>query len=210
VNRTPSLSNNNRFAILPVDEIPEIDESVETIQVVQTPENPKLNQSSRPKWEKCFPPRFTIASLEDGPKSLKLKVSIETTDTGEIKSMQSLVDSGATGLFIDRDYVTTNRLTTRTLSAPIPVYNADGTPNEAGSVRQVADLILRYKNHSERAWFAVTALGKQTLILGHSWLRKHNPEIDWLTGEVKMSRCPPGICTGCRDEIREEKQIPES
>ena len=28
------------------------------------------------------------------------------------------------------------------------------------------------------------------IILGHTWLVKHNPEIDWQTGEVKMSRCP--------------------
>ena len=28
------------------------------------------------------------------------------------------------------------------------------------------------------------------MILGISWLRCHNPEIDWRTGEVKMTRCP--------------------
>jgi hypothetical protein len=32
--------------------------------------------------------------MEDEPKSLKLKVSIETTDTTEVKSVNSLVDSG--------------------------------------------------------------------------------------------------------------------
>ena len=37
-----------------------------------------------------------------------------------------------------------------------------------------ADLILRYQNHSERTLFAVTGIGKQHLILGHSWLQKHN------------------------------------
>ena len=29
------------------------------------------------------------------------------------------------------------------------------------------------------------------MILGHDWLKKHNPEIDWTTGDVKLSRCPP-------------------
>ena len=76
-------------------------------------------------------------------------------------------------------------------SEPIPVYNVDGTLNEAGSITEVVDLILRYRNHSEQTLFAVTCLGKQKLILGHSWLQKHNLEIDWVTGEVKMSRCPP-------------------
>ena len=108
-------------------------------------------------------------------------------------------------VFVDRDYVKANRLTTRTLSAPILVYNVDGSLNEASSVTEVVDLILRYNGHSERALFAVTALGKQELILGLSWLKTHNPEIDRLSDhEVKMSRCPPNCCTGtgCRDEAR--------
>jgi len=28
------------------------------------------------------------------------------------------------------------------------------------------------------------------VILGILWLAHHNPEIDWRTGEVKMTRCP--------------------
>ena len=27
------------------------------------------------------------------------------------------------------------------------------------------------------------------VILGMPWLTRHNPEIDWKTGEVKMTRC---------------------
>ena len=30
---------------------------------------------------------------------------------------------------------------------------------------------------------------KWTVILGMPWLACHNPEIDWKTGEVKMTRC---------------------
>ena len=43
------------------------------------------------------------------------------------------------------------------------------------------------------------------LFRSHSWLRKHNPEIDWVTGEVKMSRCPPHCCSGCRDKAPVER-----
>ena len=42
--------------------------------------------------------------------------------------------------------------------------------------------------------------------MGHTWLRKHNPEINWTTGEVKMSRCSGSCCSGCRDEIRAERK----
>jgi len=30
-------------------------------------------------------------------------------------------------------------------------------------------------------------------------------EIDWVTGEVKMSRCPPQCCSRCRDEAQVER-----
>jgi len=142
-----------------------------------------------------------------GPTSLKLKVEIETTNTAERKSVLSLVDSGATGELIDRHYAKSCRFNLLKLSTPIPVYNVDGTPNEAGDITEVVDFILRYKNHSERTLFAVSNLGKQKMILGHSWLRKHNPEINRATGEVKMSRCPPRCCEGCRDEVRQERSV---
>jgi hypothetical protein len=207
---TPSLLSSNRFSVLPVYNVEGIDESVETVQVVQPSEDLPAARTSRPRWERRLPPKLVVASLgeNDESRSLKLKVSIETTDTGEVRSIDALVDSGATGRFIDRDYVKANRLTTRTLSCPIPVRNVDGTPNgTTGYITEAVDLVLRYQNHSERTLFAVTGLGSQDLILGHSWLQKHNPEIDWTTGEVKMSRCSARCCSGCRDEIREERKV---
>jgi len=47
-------------------------------------------------------------------------------------------------------------------------------------------------------------LGKTEVILGMPWLQAHNPEINWETGEVKMTRCPP-LCKG--NKRREEKRI---
>ena len=81
----------------------------------------------------------------------------------------------------------------------------DGSPNEAGSITEAVSLLLFYKNHSEQTIFCVTNFGKQKLLLRHTWLHKHNPEIDWETGEVKMSRCPPHCCLGCQDELHQER-----
>ena len=72
-------------------------------------------------------------------------------------------------------------------------------------IREVAQVILRYKDHSERAQLAVTQLGKQTMILGFTWLREHNPEVDWQTKEVRMSRCP-ARCATCRSDLKQERQ----
>ena len=37
----------------------------------------------------------------------------------------------------------------------------------------------------------MSCLGNVPLILGHTWLKKHNPDVDWTTGAVKLNRCPP-------------------
>ncbi|KNZ75238.1 hypothetical protein J132_03893, partial [Termitomyces sp. J132] len=96
-------------------------------------------------------------------------------------------------------------LTTHPLSCPNPVYNVDGMLNEAGSIHSVVDLVLHYQDHSERAAFAITGLGKQDMILGFTWLCEPNPEIDWTKGEVKMSHCPHR-CITCAEQAHKEQR----
>jgi len=117
-------------------------------------------------------------------------VEIRTTDTSELHSVKALLDSGATRSFIDRDFVQLKGINTWTLSRNIPVFNVDGSPNKAGQISEVVDVLLHYKTHSERMLLAVSRLGKQSLILGYNWLKDHNPKIDWEKGEVEMTCCP--------------------
>jgi hypothetical protein len=63
-------------------------------------------------------------------------------DTGEVHLTTALLDLGATGMFVNSDFVKWERLTTRPLSRPIPVYNVDRSPNEAGSITEVVDVVL--------------------------------------------------------------------
>ena len=42
----------------------------------------------------------------------------------------------------------------------------------------------------EKACLAVTNLRWQTVIIRHSWLAHHNPEVDWARQNVTMSQCP--------------------
>ena len=50
--------------------------------------------------------------------------------------------------------------------------------------------MLLHKGHKEKAVFEVCDLGKSTIIIGYTWLQKHNPEIDWKTGDIKFTKCP--------------------
>jgi hypothetical protein len=115
---------------------------------------------------------------------------MQTTNTGEVFASKALLNCGATDLFANSNFVSQNQLTTRKLSCLIPVYNVDGTPNQAGSISEVWEAILRYQDHSEHMTFTVTGLGKRDIILGLAWLHEHNPKVNWQTNQVKMSHCP--------------------
>jgi hypothetical protein len=161
-------------------------------------------QIKRPHWERRLPTQFIIAATPS-PNSLSIKVEIQTTDTAEVHGVSALLDCGATGIFIDSQFVKENQLNTRKLLYPIPVYNVDGTLNEVGSITEVVDMILHYKDHCECTPAAVSSLGHQKLILGYTWLKEHNPEINWQTQEVKLSCCP-AKCHTCRQEVKKEIQ----
>jgi len=135
--------------------------------------------------------------------SIILPIEIGTTDTSEVHSVKALLDSRATGNFIDKDFVHTKGISIRSISRPILVFNVDGSPNKAGQISEVVDVVLHYKTHSERTLLAVSNLGKQSMILGYTWLKDHNPEVNWQTGEVQMNRCPPR-CEGCRTIQKEQ------
>ena len=62
----------------------------------------------------------------------------------EETSTEAMVNTGATGDFIDQDFITQAKLLTRKLSQLIPVYNVDGTLNEARSIHKVVDMIMTY------------------------------------------------------------------
>ena len=92
--------------------------------------------------------------------------------------MMALLNSGVNSLFIDSDFTCAQKLTLQSLTHPTPVFNVDGTPNEAGAICHIANVILRFQDHSKHTIFAVTNLGKHKMILGYPWLHKHNPEVN--------------------------------
>jgi hypothetical protein len=92
--------------------------------------------------------------------SLAVDVEIESTDTTVKRHTQAVIDCSATGCFIDIEWAKLNNIPTHPLTNPIPVYNVDGTANDAGAITDIADVILRYEQHSERTQLAVTHLGK--------------------------------------------------
>jgi len=162
----------------------------------------------KPKWERRLPKLFSISALDARGTSLLLPVEIGTTDTSKLYSIEALLDSGATGSLIDRDFVRSKGINTQTLLHNIPVFNVDSSPNKAGQISEVVDVVLRYKTHSERMLLAVSGLGKQSLILDYNWLKDHNHKIDWEKEEVEITHCPlqcEGGCALWKEQTRQKR-----
>jgi len=70
------------------------------------------------------------------------------------------------------------------------VRNMDGSLNKEGPIEYTVEVNIYYQGHRKRTEIDVIRGQKWTVILEMLWLAHHNPEIDWRTGEVKMTRCP--------------------
>ena len=130
----PSLPLSNRFVVLSItpqnEDTVHVSESVtETAnrQDTSPKELPKSPTIRMKHWERRLLKTYVVA-VNPSPNSLHLKVGIQTTDTAEVKGVIALLGSGATGLFINSNFVAAEKLTTRSLTCPTPVYNVDGTP----------------------------------------------------------------------------------
>ncbi|KNZ78389.1 hypothetical protein J132_01043 [Termitomyces sp. J132] len=115
--------------------------------------------------------------------SLCLDVEIETTDTQQTHRVTTLLDSRATGLFLDLEFIKHHSLTMQPLPKPIPVFNINGMPNEAGAISSIVNLVLYYQNHIEHAIFTITSLGRQDMILGLHGSASTTP--DWTGPRAK-------------------------
>jgi hypothetical protein len=198
---SPRVQSINKFGCLDIEECEESDTS-EQVEVVPTP--PPKKRVWQPKWEKKLPREYTIASTPSS-KSFHVKVQVQATDTGNVSGADALLDCGAQGQFLHPDFVARNQISTRRLQRAIPVNNVDGTPNDSGPISEVADMVLRFKDHTERITFAITNLGKEDMILGLPWLKAHNPEVDWVKEEIQLTRCPDS-CKVCAMETRQARK----
>ena len=119
-----------------------------------------------------------------------MNIGVEKIDTHEGVMIKALLDSGTTGMFMDKQTAARHGFKLQKLERLLVVRNVDGTNNSGGAIMHQVECNVFYKGHMERMRMDVCDLGKMEVILGMPWLAAHNPEINWETGEVKMTRCP--------------------
>jgi len=119
-----------------------------------------------------------------------VKIRLERIDMQEGITVEALLDSGATGLVMSSEFARKQGFKLKKLERPMQVRNVDGSFNKEGPIENTVEVNIYYKGHVERMEIDVIGGQKWSVILGMPWLARHNPEIDWKTGEVKMTRCP--------------------
>jgi hypothetical protein len=67
---------------------------------------------------------------------MNLPLKLQTLDDGRFLSVKALLDSGSTGSCISKRFVERNEIPTKQMPRPIPIYNADGTLNKDGTIKE--------------------------------------------------------------------------
>ena len=119
-----------------------------------------------------------------------IKVGLEKLKNHEGVAVKALLDSRATGLFMDTAFTKEKGFRMERMKKPLLVKNVDETINVGGAITHQVECNIFFKRHIERVRIDVCNLGKIEVILEMPWLAAHNPEIDWEKGEVKITRCP--------------------
>jgi len=119
-----------------------------------------------------------------------VKIELERINMQEGVMVEALLDSDATGLVMSSEFARKQRFKLKKLDRPMYVRNMDGLLNMEESIEHMVEVNIYYQGHRERTEIDVIGGQKWMVILGMLWLARHNPEIDWRIGEVKMMRCP--------------------
>ena len=135
-----------------------------------------------------------------------MRIGMEKINTHEGVTVKVLLDSGATGIFVDKKFGEEHRFKLDKLEKLLIVTNMDGSCNSGGNITHEVECNVYYRGHQERMKFDVCNLGRMEVILSMPWLAAHNPEIDWEKGEVKMTRCPPWCGKDNRNKEARERQ----
>ncbi|SAL94853.1 hypothetical protein [Absidia glauca] len=135
------------------------------------------------------PPASLMSMLSHSSRRdrLVLPVSISIDNINFIDTL-ALIDSGASGSFVDSTFARANNL--HSFLSPVDVSLANGTViSSTHAIRSF--MRITSTNHQEVIEMQRLTLGSYPIILGLSWLKAHDPVITWSTGVVNLPCTKP-------------------
>ena len=122
-------------------------------------------------------------------REVTVKIGLKQEKEEEGVVTEALLDSSTMGLVMSEEFARRHKFKRTKLERPVYIRNVDGTLNYAGPIIDTVEVEIFFKGHKEQTLIDVIEGQKWSIILGMPWLGRHNPEIDWKTGEIKMMRC---------------------
>ncbi|MDB5911247.1 MAG: pol protein, partial [Massilia sp.] len=101
--------------------------------------------------------------------------------------LQAMLDSGAQGNFISPRVVNQCRLHWRKKERPYQLNTVEGGSVAYGDgtvSNETTPLLMVCQDQEELVTLDITDIADHDMILGIPWLKKHNPRIDWITGQL--------------------------
>ena len=121
-------------------------------------------------------------------REVMVKIRLKQKEKEEGVITKTLLDSRATGLVMSKEFAKKHRFRRTKLEKLVYMKNVDSMLNYAGPIVDTVEVEIFFKGHKERILRDVIGGQKWSVILGIPWLACYNPEIDWKTGEVQMTR----------------------
>jgi len=147
--------------------------------------NAGTSESERSKKEE------EVRKVEGRPlREVTVKIGLEMIDMQEGIMVEALLDSGAIGLVMSSEFARKQEFKLKRLERLMHVRNMDSLLNKKGPIEYIVEVNIYYQGHREKIEINVVGGQKWMVILGMPWLACYNPEIDWKTEEVKITRCP--------------------
>ena len=138
-------------------------------------------------------------------REIQLNIGVEKINTHEGTTVKVLLDSRATGVFMDRKIAAKHSFRLQKLERPLMVKNVNKTYNSRGAITHQVEVNMYYKNYVKRIKMNIYNLGKTDIILEMLQLQAYNSEINWEIEEVKIMRCLP-LC-GRNTKEKENRKI---
>ena len=124
-----------------------------------------ITQQHSGSYLSAQPARCFMVPLSLGPQNLKTL---------------ALLDSGASACILDEDFAKNHNIPLVQKTKPIHVEVIDGRPLSSGSVtHESIPLEVTLEGHNSCIVFNIIRTPSNPVILGLSWLEKHNPSVDW-------------------------------
>jgi hypothetical protein len=108
--------------------------------------------------------------------------------------VKALVDSGAQGNFISPKVVNRERVPWKNKKEPYQLLTIEGNEvsyDDGVIHRETEQLQVRYQQKDMVFSMDITGISHHDAVLGLPWLRKYNPDVDWVTGQLRWRTTTP-------------------